>query len=361
MRAAVAFRADRGQELVVGLSVRGPIFVLSGVVIAHAYEARLVEGWRPWRFLLTRVIRLWPLYLLGSAIGAGAVATDLLLNGGTHPWQFKPVAADMVRATLLWPQLRTPTAPAFPLDRNAWSLFAELVVNIGYGFGGYRLGNRALGGVAVLGAAIVGWGAFHFASWDAALNLGGLAVHLGVGLGRALYSFPVGVMIYRAWQSGAIPRIRAHPLGLALAFVMVLLVTPGEGAAAPFASCLAIWLAMPLLVVAAVQCESHGRTRLIAQIGGTLSYPVYVLQDGFTYSLPLSSLVTSCCPLRLTERQRCSHWLSLLFQTGSSTDRLDASCRGPSQWERDCLRSRRPCKAVRTGDAATGRLGSGPK
>lgn len=256
-------------------------FVLSGVVIAHAYEHRLCSGWGPRRFLLTRVIRLWPLYLLGSAVGACAVVADIVLNGGTHPWQFKPLAAAVLHAALLWPQLQPPTAPAFPLNRNAWSLFAELAVNIGYGLGGYRLGNRALGGVALMGAAVVGWGAFHFADWDSALNLGGLAIHLDVGLGGALYSFPVGVLIYRAWRLAVLPRIRAHPVVLALAFVALLFVTPAEGPAAPFASCLAVWLAIPLLVIAAVQSASQGRTRLVARVGGTLSYPIYVLQDGF--------------------------------------------------------------------------------
>ncbi len=255
-------------------------FVLSGVVIAHAYEERLRSGWRPWRFFLTRVIRLWPLYLLGSAIGAGSVAAEILLNGGTHPWQFRPLAADTLRAAFLWPLLHPPTAPIFPLNRNAWSLFAELVVNIGYGFGGYRLGNRALAGVALMGALVVGWGAFHFANWDSALNLGGLVVHIGVGLGRALYSFPVGVLIYRWWRAGALPRIRVHPLLPALAFVLLLLVTPGEGPLAPAASCLAVWLATPLLVVVAVQCEARGVMRSAARLGGTLSYPVYVVQDG---------------------------------------------------------------------------------
>src|ERR1700755_49340 len=36
-------------------------FVLSGFVLAHAYQARLQAGMGPGRFLLMRVIRRWPL------------------------------------------------------------------------------------------------------------------------------------------------------------------------------------------------------------------------------------------------------------------------------------------------------------
>ena len=44
-------------------------FVMSGFVIAHAYDQRIERGlnWR--QFFVIRAIRLYPLYLLGTAIG----------------------------------------------------------------------------------------------------------------------------------------------------------------------------------------------------------------------------------------------------------------------------------------------------
>src|SRR5580698_5736841 len=44
-------------------------FVLSGFVISEAYDGRLVEGLSPLEFMKIRVIRLYPLYLLGLLIG----------------------------------------------------------------------------------------------------------------------------------------------------------------------------------------------------------------------------------------------------------------------------------------------------
>jgi peptidoglycan/LPS O-acetylase OafA/YrhL len=45
-------------------------FVLSGFVIAAAYDGRLADGTlSPWRFSVQRFIRLWPLYLLATLLG----------------------------------------------------------------------------------------------------------------------------------------------------------------------------------------------------------------------------------------------------------------------------------------------------
>ena len=48
-------------------------FALSGFVVAHAYSPRLSQGMSPWGFLRLRVVRLWPLYALGLAVGVAAV------------------------------------------------------------------------------------------------------------------------------------------------------------------------------------------------------------------------------------------------------------------------------------------------
>src|ERR1700722_12878203 len=49
-------------------------FVLSGFVIANAYEARLAGGPSAPRFLVLRYVRLWPVYALGAGLGLIAAA-----------------------------------------------------------------------------------------------------------------------------------------------------------------------------------------------------------------------------------------------------------------------------------------------
>src|SRR5215210_2241655 len=52
-------------------------FILSGFVIAHAYDHRFAEGLGPLAFIRYRIIRFYPLYLLGLAIGASWLALEL--------------------------------------------------------------------------------------------------------------------------------------------------------------------------------------------------------------------------------------------------------------------------------------------
>lgn len=305
-------------------------FVLSGVVIAHAYEARLRTGWQFRRFLVTRIVRLWPLYLLGSAMGAlsAALATVIAWRGDLHPWQFRDLAHEVVRASLLWPQMTPFTGPVFPLNRNAWSLLAEVVVNIGYGLVGFRLNNRAMAGVAIFGAVVTAWGARHFASWDAALNLGGLAIHLGVGFGRATTGFFAGVLLHRLWQADRLPRIAASPMLVVAVFVVLLFAIPGQGRFAPIMSWLAASLGMPAIVAVALQAEPSGMTRRLAKLGGRVSYPVYVLQDGFyllaallsarmigspflDYAIAAVAVLCVASPAERRFDQPVRHWLAM--------------------------------------------------
>ena len=103
-------------------------FVLSGVVVANAYEARLRAGLAPARFALLRLIRLYPLYLLGSLIGLVPVVAALL---GLAPSSLaSPLPLVLLAAALLLPLVSDPNL--FPLNTPAWSLFFEMLANLAY-------------------------------------------------------------------------------------------------------------------------------------------------------------------------------------------------------------------------------------
>ncbi|MEQ1607439.1 MAG: acyltransferase family protein [Hyphomonadaceae bacterium] len=48
-------------------------FKLSGFALAHAYGAKLESGWSRSAFMRMRLIRLYPLYIFGTLIGALAL------------------------------------------------------------------------------------------------------------------------------------------------------------------------------------------------------------------------------------------------------------------------------------------------
>src|SRR5689334_1177120 len=52
-------------------------FMLSGFVISHAYGAKLSAAWSPMQFMTVRLIRLWPLHLLGFLVTAAIVGASL--------------------------------------------------------------------------------------------------------------------------------------------------------------------------------------------------------------------------------------------------------------------------------------------
>ena len=55
-------------------------FVLSGFVIAHAYDHKFAQGLPAFTFIRHRLIRFYPLYLLGLLIGAGWLTLELAVS-----------------------------------------------------------------------------------------------------------------------------------------------------------------------------------------------------------------------------------------------------------------------------------------
>ena len=94
-------------------------FVLSGVVIAHAYAARLNAGMRVAAFMKIRVVRFMPFYLLGLAFGL-VLATALLFAGSSDALSTDKLAIALLLA-LLFPPVPF-GGDIFPLNVPAWSL-----------------------------------------------------------------------------------------------------------------------------------------------------------------------------------------------------------------------------------------------
>lgn len=59
-------------------------FIMSGVVLSHAYEPRFQNGMGAREFMRARLIRLYPLYFLGFIAGTTAVVASFLGNNIEH-------------------------------------------------------------------------------------------------------------------------------------------------------------------------------------------------------------------------------------------------------------------------------------
>ena len=106
-------------------------FALSGFVLAHAYLGRLRAGMPLTTFMRLRAIRLYPLYIAGTLIGA-AMWWLLQIRAGEVP------DLRLLALTLGWQTAFLPVPPThsidgnlfYPLNGPACSLFFELVINL---------------------------------------------------------------------------------------------------------------------------------------------------------------------------------------------------------------------------------------
>jgi len=115
-------------------------FLLSGFVLAHAYELRLALPGGVRAFFRDRIIRLHPLLLLSMVppalyfVLAGVPTRDPL------PWL--SLAAGAMPFPAFW--VRHFPMLAFPYNTPSWSLFWELVVNLPFALLAPRLSTRML-------------------------------------------------------------------------------------------------------------------------------------------------------------------------------------------------------------------------
>ena len=248
-------------------------FVLSGFVMAHAYGRRLESGWSPMAFMKARVIRLYPMYLAGLAIGLG-----LSLLGLMRGW-VGPGWSDVITVTA-FSLLFLPTPPMmvnfgagelYPFNGPAWSLFFELVANVVYAVVARFLNWRVLGVILALGAVAV---AFTVSRHAGVGGPGWLWEHLDAGLARVMFDFFAGVAIYRLRGQVKLPALPWWLAALAFVAVIAAPVPADWRAVYDIAASLVI---MPVLVMLACGSAVSGAVARVCSFLGLMSYGVYVL------------------------------------------------------------------------------------
>jgi peptidoglycan/LPS O-acetylase OafA/YrhL len=265
-------------------------FVLSGFVLAHAYGCRLEAGGSPLAFMKARLIRLYPIYLLGLAVALSAVVLGAVRGWIGPGWG--DILTVAVFGLLFLPAPMTAgfgDGALYPANAPAWSLFFELVANVVYALIARMLSWRVLGVILGMSAVAV---AFTIARHGDVRGPGWMWAHFDAGLARVLFDFFAGVAIYRLRR---FLKLQALPwwVGVA-AFLGVIAAAPVGGWRVIYDIAAALVL-MPMLVALASCGVVTGVVARLCAISGLLSYGVYVLH------VPILGLIRTAAAVTAVE------------------------------------------------------------
>ncbi len=195
-------------------------FVLSGFVIANAYQARLAEGLPVRQFLKKRVARLYPAF--AAALPLGIALTALKWKVGLLVGSAPVVGVSIILNSLLLPSIIV-GKELFIVNAPAWSLFFEIVVNLGYALIGHRLRSRWLvPALAILAVALI-----VAVQSNGTINRGFDWDSSAIGLMRATIGFGCGLLIAR-WRQSARPVVTPFAIVPPIVLTVCLLAPVGE-------------------------------------------------------------------------------------------------------------------------------------
>lgn len=266
-------------------------FLLSGFVIAYAYDDRWAKMTQ-WDFYKRRLIRLQPMVILGTVIGAALfyfqACGDFPLIAGTPVW--KMLLVMLLGFTMLplpvsmdirgWAEMH-------PLDGPAWSLFFEYIGNILYAVIVRRFSKTLLAIFVVLSACFLVQ--FLVQPHTQGDVIGGWALdktQMHIGFARLLFPFFGGVLLMRI---GKLIRIKGA-FTVCSVLLLVVLSVPRLGGTTEglwmngIYESVVIILFFPLIVaIGAGGTMTRKSTQKICTFLGGISYPLYITHYPLIY------------------------------------------------------------------------------
>lgn len=277
-------------------------FVLSGFVIGYAYDDRWGHM-STWDFFKRRLIRLQPMVVLGTLIGAfwfyfgAAPGFELVMQ--TPWWKLLLI---MILGCVMFP-----TPPSMDirgwkeinsLNGAQWSLLWEYIANILYALFVRRFSRVALGVMVALSAFLTidlamdldVFGLLEVRSYARYTVIGGFGLtpdQIYIGICRLLYPFFGGLLLYRLGKL----RVNLKSGGMlwcSLAVAATLAVPHIGGETHQWLNglyCVVIILFVyPAIVAAGAGSPLKGRkTTAVCKFLGLISYPLYITHYPMIY------------------------------------------------------------------------------
>jgi peptidoglycan/LPS O-acetylase OafA/YrhL len=264
-------------------------FLLSGFVVAYAYDDRW-DRMSVLGFFKRRLIRLQPMVVMGSVIGAALfVFQDYSIFPKYGNASFLHVVIVMVLGFVMIPLPKSADVRGwdeiYPLNGPAWSLFYEYVANALYALGVRKLSNRSLGILVALSACALIYLAVFGPRGDL---IGGWALDasgIQIGMSRVMFPFFAGVLLMRLGGRVRVP----YAFAVSSALLIVALCLPRFGGTDHLwlnglyeAGCVIVLF--PLIVaIGAGDRGAAGPSVRLARFFGALSYPLYITHYALIY------------------------------------------------------------------------------
>ena len=265
-------------------------FLLSGFVVAYAYDDRWGKMTQ-WDFYKRRLIRLQPMVIVGSLIGAALFyfqSCDMFsLIAITPVW--KMLLVMLVGFTLI------PLLPSMdirgwqemhPLNGPAWSLFYEYLANIMYALVVRKFSKTALAVFVLVTACLL---IHYLVTGTQGDVIGGWAIdtiQIRIGFTRMLYPFFAGVLLSRM---GKLIHLKGA-FWICSAMIIIILSVPRIGGSEHLwmnglYESFCIILLFPLIVSIGAGGNISGKYSIKAcRFLGDISYPIYITHYPLIYT-----------------------------------------------------------------------------
>ncbi|HEX3385663.1 MAG TPA: acyltransferase [Mucilaginibacter sp.] len=264
-------------------------FLLSGFVVAYAYDDRW-NRMTIWDFCKRRLVRLQPMVIMGSIIGAALfyfqVSPAFPAIAGTPVWEMLLVM--VIGATLIpvghsldirgWGEMH-------PLNGPAWSLFFEYIANLLYALVFRRFSKLLLSIFVVLAAGNL----VYYLVWGGHGDLiGGWSLdgrQLYIGFTRVLFPFFGGVLLCRL---GIILRLK-NAFWWASLLIIIVLCIPRIGDKSHswmngiYEAVIVIFIFPVIVSIGAGGILHTIKSQKICKFLGDISYPLYITHYPLIY------------------------------------------------------------------------------
>jgi peptidoglycan/LPS O-acetylase OafA/YrhL len=267
-------------------------FMLSGFVICYSYEDRLRKGLGLIQFMKLRIIRLYPLILMGATLGVARALGRYAIEGA-ETGGFQGIIALYALNLLMVPANIFDAAQSFmfPLNIALWSLFFEFIAYAFFGLFAYKWRITPYLIIAAISAVII-W-PWIFTTSQTAIDAGPLpnnyalngivSNELAIGFFRMTLAFSLGILAFKLRKALNVSFILAPIIGV---FMFVYFTLPAATVPAEIDMLIYLTVFPTILIVGSnIDVRQNHFVHRMSSFSGDLSYPLYVLHTPLIWIL----------------------------------------------------------------------------